>query len=71
MTTKARIAHFSLLLNKYKDGVEIGHVREQLRVLLIAPGNERSNSLNKVIVRKTVEIAKEADLLIGLLSESL
>jgi hypothetical protein len=53
---KSRIAHFSVLYNKYKDSVSIDPIREPLNVLLIAPSNERSNAINKIIVKKSEKI---------------
>jgi hypothetical protein len=50
---KARKTHFSILLNKYKDSISIDSVEKELRILLIAPGNEKSNIINKILVKKT------------------
>ncbi len=51
--SKARIAHFSLLLNRYKDTVSIISIFDQLKILLIAPGNEKSNVAIKILVKKS------------------
>lgn len=63
---KARIAHFSLLLNRHRDSVAIQPIHDQLRMLLLAPGNDRSNAINKILVKKTEAIEGEADRLIAL-----
>lgn len=54
---RARLAHFSILLNKYKDTVGISEIEKELRVLLVAPGNEKSSLINKILVKKTTHIA--------------
>lgn len=56
MIGKARIAHFSILLNQYRDSVDITHVKPQIEVLLAAPGNDKSNTINKILVKKSKNI---------------
>lgn len=67
---KSRIAHFLILYNKYKDSVNIEPIREPLNMLLIAPGNESSNVINKIIVKKSENIEKDADRLIFFLGRN-
>ena len=67
---KSRIAHFLILYSKYKDSVNIEPIRDPLNMLLIAPGNESSNVINKIIVKKSENIEKDADRLIFLLGRN-
>lgn len=69
--SKARVAHFSILFNKYRDVVNINDISNQLRILVVAPGNDKSNSVNKILVKKTESFDKEADKLIILLSKTI
>lgn len=53
MIGKATVTHFSILLNKYRDSISIEDLKNQLSILVIAPGNDQSNSINKVLVKKS------------------
>lgn len=55
---KARITQFSILLNKHKDTVSIEPIEKELRILLVAPGNEKSNIINKILVKKSLNMNK-------------
>lgn len=53
MIGKATVMHYSLLNNKYRDSVNIEDIKNQMSILVIAPGNDRSNAINKMLVKKT------------------
>jgi hypothetical protein len=69
--SKARVAHFSILFNKYRDSVSLNDITSQLRILAIAPGNDKSSSVNKLLVKKADSFDKEADALIILFSKTI
>lgn len=55
---KSRIAHFSLLNNLYKDSVDIQPFIPQFEILMIAPGNDKSNTINKIMVKRSKKISE-------------
>jgi len=42
-----------VLFNRYKESVNIEGITEQIKILLIAPSNEKSSIANKILVKKS------------------
>lgn len=67
---RTRLMHLSILMNRYKDSVEVEQIGKELRVVLMAPGNDKSNTINKILVKKSKNVNEEANHLIRLLRNS-
>jgi hypothetical protein len=68
--TKARIAHFSLLNSQLKDSVSIESIEDQLRILVVAPGNDKCNTVNTILAKKAKDIKTEVQRFIYLLGKN-
>lgn len=67
---KARLAFLSILNNKYKDSVDIKDIERELNILMIAPSNDKSNVINKILVVKSENTIQIAEKYISLLNKS-